>query len=93
MDRLLLGLWGLSMLHPLVRVNQVMYALHHRLFVMRQYKDLFENLVTVCTAHAMSGRVIVVVRMMSAPTFSRYENFRIFSFSSGVCGSSALIEG
>ena len=80
------------MLHPLVRGNQVMYALHHRLFVMRQYKVFFENLATVCTTHAMSGHVIVVVHIMSAPTSSRYENFSPSSFSSGVCGSSALRE-
>ena len=75
----------------LVRVRQVMYTLHHRIFVMRQSR-VFPEPGHSATAHAISGRVIAVV-YMSAPTASLYGNFSIYSSSSGVCDPSALREG
>ena len=48
-----------------------------------------QNLNTARAAHAMPSRAIVAVHM-STPIASRYGNFNIISFSSGVCGSSAF---
>ena len=48
-----------------------------------------QNLTTARTADAMSGRGVVAV-YMSVPTAFRYENFNIYFFSSGACGSSVF---
>ena len=59
------------------------------IILLRASPKFSQNLATVRTTHAMSGRVIVTVHM-SAPTAYQYENLNISSSSSGVCGSSTF---